>query len=97
MPPLLKARLSLRWLYRLGLGCFMAVALFFIYALSFGPALKLVGRTPGSGQMMPKWVFVAYGPLFTVQARMPPAVESVYERYLDLWCPEPKRARDEKE
>jgi hypothetical protein len=97
MHPLLKARLSLRWLYRLGLGCCLAVALFFIYALSFGPALKLVGRKPRSGQMLPKWVFVAYGPLFMVQARMPPAVESAYERYLDLWCPEPTHAPDEKE
>ena len=97
MHPLLKARVSFRWLYRLGLGCCIAIALFLVYALSFGPALALIGRKPGSGQMLPRWVFVAYGPLFTVQGQMPSALESLYERYLDLWCPEPKRAPDEKE
>jgi hypothetical protein len=97
MHPLLKARVSFRWLYRLGVGCCIAVALFLIYVLSFGPALKLIGRKPGSGQMLPKWVFVVYGPLFTAKAHVPSAVDSLYERYLDLWCPEPKLEPNEKE
>jgi hypothetical protein len=88
MRPPLKARVRFTWLNRLGLCCCIAAAQFFIYALSFGPALKVVCRRPGSGQALPKWVYVVYGPLFAAQARMPAALENLYERYLDVWCPE---------
>jgi len=89
MHPFLKARLNTRWV-----RCVLAVAgVVFVgcllYALSFGPALKVVGRKPGSGQALPKWMFVVYGPLFAIKARMPQALDGLYERYLDLWCPEP--------
>ena len=90
MHPLLKARVSFRWLHRLALGCCIAVALFFVYALSLGPAMKLSGRKPGSKQVWPKWMYVAYDPLYRVKAHAPPAVEDLYDRYLDLWYPEPQ-------
>ncbi len=89
MHPLLKAKLSTRWVRCVGLAGGVVLLAFFLYALSLGPALKLAGRKPGSGQVLPKWIFVVYGPLFTLKARMPQGVENLYERYLDLWCPEP--------
>jgi hypothetical protein len=97
MHPLLKTRVSFRWAYRLGLGCCIAVVLFLAYALSLGPAMRLSGRKPGSMQVWPKWVYVAYGPLFKVKGQMPGAVDSLYERYLDWWYPEPTAAPGAKE
>ena len=97
MHPLLKTRVSFRWLYRLGVGCCIAMVVFLAYALSLGPAMKLSGRKPGSMQMWPKWIYVAYGPLFRVKGQMPPAIDGLYERYLDLWYPEPKAPPNDRE
>jgi hypothetical protein len=89
MDPLLKARVSFRWLYRPTFGCCVALVLFFVYALSFGPALKFSGREPGSRLMLPRWMYVTYAPLFAVKARLPSAVDGAYEHYLDFWYPQP--------
>ena len=97
MHPLLKTRVSFRWLYRLGLGCCIAFVLFLAYALSLGPAMKLSGRKPGSLQVWPKWIYVAYAPLFKVRGQVPEVVDGLYERYLDWWYPEPTAAPGDKE
>jgi hypothetical protein len=59
--------------------------------------MKLSGRKSGSKQVWPKWIYQAYDPLFRVKARMPRALDSLYERYLDLWYPELQPALDNKE
>jgi len=60
-----------------------------VYALSFGPALRIARRGAVPGQVLPKWVYVTYGPLFRAKALLPQQIQDVYERYLDLWVPEP--------
>lgn len=89
MHPCPKPSLKARWVRCVISAAGVVFVGFLLYALSYGPALKVAGRKPGSGQVLPKWIFVVYGPLFAVKARLPQAVDGLYERYLDLWCPEP--------
>src|SRR4051812_20555756 len=92
MHPFLKSRLNTRWVRFVLAVVGVVLTVCLLYALSFGPALKVASRHPGSGQALPEWMFVVYGPLIAIKARMPQALEGLYERYLDLWCPEHVRS-----
>jgi hypothetical protein len=82
MHPALKKRRDGFWIRRALLVCAVLLGAFAIYALSFGPVLKLCGAKPSTGWSgLPAAIRVFYSPL----AHIPEPLAGALDHYEQWW------------